>query len=341
MNRRTFLQHIATFMMAGSPPTSWCRNENLSQMTNKTTGFVYDDISVRHSLGKTHPESPQRFLKIMEKMQQSGLLSKLTAISPNIDVFPHLYMIHTKQHIQSVKAHYKLSHEVALQAVSAALTAVNEVCSGALRNAFCAVRPPGHHALNTGREEGFCFYNTIAVAARYAQKVFALEKILIVDWDYHHGNGTEAAFYADPSVLFFSTHDQYNYPGTGDPTRIGSGHGQGFNINVHLQCGATDTDIIDAFEQHLLPRVVVFKPDMILISAGFDGRIDDPLGCFDITDKGFSQLTSMMMTLADEYCAGRIVSLLEGGYNLDGLAMAVYAHVSSLSGFDAESQSLI
>lgn len=258
-------------------------------------------------------------------------------MSPNIDVFPHLYMIHTKQHVESVKAHYKLSHGVALQAVSAALTAVNGVCSGQLRNAFCVVRPPGHHALNTGREEGFCFYNSIAVAARYAQKVFGLEKILIVDWDYHHGNGTEAAFYADPSVLFFSTHDQYNYPGTGDPARIGTGQGEGFNINVHLQCGATDTDIIDAFEQQLLPCVKQFKPDMILISAGFDGRIDDPLGCFDITDKGFSQLTRIVMTLADEYCAGRIVSLLEGGYNLDGLANAVHAHVSSLSGFDAES----
>jgi acetoin utilization deacetylase AcuC-like enzyme len=196
---------------------------------------------------------------------------------------------------------------------------------------FVLLAPPGHHAMNTGQEEGFCYYNHIAIAARYAQQVYKLKKILIIDWDYHHGNGTEWAFYSDPSVLFFSTHDMNNYPGTGSPARTGEGDGVGFNINVHLKCGATDDDIIKAFKDNLLPAADDFKPDLILISAGFDSRQDDLLGCHKITDKGFTQLTHIVKSIAANHCDGKIVSLLEGGYNIEGNASAVVAHVEALT----------
>jgi len=294
------------------------------------TGFVFDKIYLEHWLEPGHPESPQRLEAIMALMGQSGLLAKVEQISLLSDVLPYIYQIHTEDHVRSIRSHYGHSHDVAVAAVGGALAAVQAVCQGKIRNAFCAVRPPGHHARNTGQEEGFCFYNTVAIAARYAQQIFQLEKVLIVDWDYHHGNGTEALFYADPGVLYFSTHDLYVYPGTGDPGRTGEGAGKGYNINVHLDCGATDKDIIHAFEEKLLPVAHQFKPDMILISAGFDSRKEDLLGCFRITDDGFVKLTKIVMKLADEYCNGRIVSVLEGGYNLEGLASAVVAHVRTL-----------
>ena len=191
-------------------------------------------------------------------------------------------------------------------------------------------RPPGHHAKNTGQEEGFCYYNHIAIAARYAQQHYDLKKVLIIDWDFHHGNGTEWAFYSDPSVLYFSTHDMFAYPGTGSPSRTGEGDGEGFNINVHLDCGATDDDIINAFQTKLLPAVEQFKPDLILISAGFDSRQDDLLGCHNISDQGFIKLTETVKILANKHCQGKIVSLLEGGYNLQGNASAVTAHINAL-----------
>jgi acetoin utilization deacetylase AcuC-like enzyme len=186
--------------------------------------------------------------------------------------------------------------------------------------------------LNTGREEGFCYYNTIAIAARYAQKQYGFKKILIIDWDYHHGNATEAMFYDDPSVLYFSTHDQFAYPGTGDPAKKGIGKGLGFNINVHLPCGTDDKKIIDVYKSILLPAAEKFEPDMILISAGFDSREEDLLGCFDITDAAYVTMTKIVMKIAEKHCDGRVVSMLEGGYNLQGIAKAVTVHIKTLLG---------
>ena len=263
-------------------------------------------------------------------MEHSGLMDQVQMIRQLSNVLPYLYLIHTRAHVESIRSRYGHSHEVAMAAVGGALAAVDAVGNGTVRNAFCAVRPPGHHARNTGREEGFCLYNTVAVAARYAQQVLHLDKILIVDWDYHHGNGTEEFFYTDPTVLYFSTHDFHAYPGTGDPARTGAGAGKGYNINVPLACGATDDDINRAFEEKLLPAARRFKPDLILISAGFDSRKDDLLGCFAVTDTGFARLTQMVMKIANEYCSGRIVSVLEGGYNMEGLASAVVSHVRAL-----------
>jgi len=294
------------------------------------TGLVLDERFIDHHISPAHPESPARYQAIADKLLEHDLLPKLTVLEAKNDVEPWLALVHSKEHIELIKQNDSKNHQHALLATGAVLAAVEAVCSGQLKNAFCASRPPGHHALNTGKEEGFCYYNHAAIAARYAQQQYGLKKILIVDWDYHHGNGTEWAFYSDPSVLYFSTHDTFAYPGTGFPERQGEGEGEGFNINVHLGCGATDADIIDAFEQELLPAVETFKPDLIIISAGFDSRQDDLLGCHDITDKGFEKLTDMVKKLAEKHCDGRVVSLLEGGYNIQGNASAVVSHLSAL-----------
>uniref|UniRef100_UPI003F695A6B histone deacetylase family protein n=1 Tax=Methylophaga sp. TaxID=2024840 RepID=UPI003F695A6B len=159
--------------------------------------------------------------------------------------------------------------------------------------------------------------------------------ILIVDWDYHHGNGTEAAFYSDPSVLFFSTHDQFAYPGTGSPLREGNGPGEGFNINVHLDCGSDEKDILSSFEEKLKPEIEKFQPELILISAGFDSRKDDLLGCFDVKDTGFHRMTVWLCEMAEKYCDGKLISVLEGGYNIEGTASAAMSHLHALSDYDA------
>ena len=327
MNRRDFLKLLQAGVLLFSPVKA-----TLAASPKQGTGFVYDDLFLEHCLEKGHPESPDRLHSIMKTMEQSGLLQYLSRIQPKKDILQELALIHTAEHVQALELNHKQSNEVALAVVGAILAATDEVCRGRLKNAFCATRPPGHHARNTGKVEGFCFYNGVAIAARYAQKSYSLKKILIVDWDYHHGNGTEAFFYSDPSILYFSTHDYYAYPGTGNPANIGEGAGKGLNINVHLDCHSTDKDIISAFKEKLLPATHRFKPDLILISAGFDSRQDDLLGCFDISDAGYRQITTMVMQLAEQYCDGRVVSVLEGGYNLDGLASAVKVHVETLQG---------
>jgi acetoin utilization deacetylase AcuC-like enzyme len=262
-------------------------------------------------------------------MRAAGLDQEVTKITLVSDPLPSIRACHTEEHVDSVRK-IPVTGPVAELAVAGALGAIDAVAEGRVANAFCAVRPPGHHANNTGKEEGFCFYSNAAIAAKYAQKTHGFEKILIIDWDYHHGNGTQNAFYTDPTVLFFSTHDWQAYPRTGDPSLMGGGEGHGLNINVHLECGSKDMDMLGAWDKKLLPAVMKFKPDFVLLSAGFDSRRDDPLGCFDVTDDAFKRMTKTAMDMAKEYCGGRLVSLLEGGYNVDGQARAVVTHVSTL-----------
>lgn len=294
------------------------------------TGLVLDSDFAKHHIMPQHPESPARYERLLDELEVSELLSRVTLLKPKRNIEPELLLVHSATHITSIKRHDPKAHQAAMLATGGVLRAVDAVCKGLLDNAFCASRPPGHHAINTGKEEGFCYYNHVAIAARYAQKRYKLKRILIVDWDYHHGNGTEWAFYHDPSVLFFSTHDAEAYPGTGAPEKTGIGAGKGFNINVHLPCGTGDKEIVAAFEEKLVPAVAAFKPDLILISAGFDSREDDLLGCYKVTDQGFIQLTQIMMQLAKQYCNGRLISVLEGGYNLTGNARASVAHLKTL-----------
>ncbi|NNF27003.1 MAG: histone deacetylase [Gemmatimonadetes bacterium] len=299
------------------------------------TGLIYDRRYLDHVLplrrGETHPERPLRLTRMMDVFEERGLALELTTLSLASDPLPSIRGHHTREHVESVRA-IDVSGRVAELAVAGALGAVDAVAGGRVRNAFCASRPPGHHANNTGAEEGFCFYSNAAIAAKYAQQVHGFERILIIDWDYHHGNATQNAFYDDPTVLFFSTHDWQAYPGTGDPSLVGEGDGEGLNINVHLPCGAQDRDALRSWERQLLPAARAFRPDFVIISAGFDSRKDDLLGCFELTDDAFRRMTRLAMDLAEDHAGGRVVSLLEGGYNVEGNALAAAAHVETLLG---------
>ena len=336
MKRRSFIKCLSGVLAAGALPL-WQRTLHAGQAPAAVqgdrlrTGYVFEELYLSHWLSPGHPESPMRLVAIRDNMQQTGLIHDVVRVQPFEDVHQDMLRVHDRHHIESIRVHYGKSHVVATHAVAGALAAVNEVCESRLDNAFCAVRPPGHHAANSGKVEGFCFYNTVAIAARYAQAVHGINKVLIVDWDYHHGDATESTFYDDASVLYFSTHDYYAYPGTGDPRRKGSGPGYGYNINVHLDCGATDRDIVSAFDQQLPPAADAFEPDLVLISAGFDSKKGDLLGCFDVTDGGYVAITRRTMDIADKHCHGRLVSVLEGGYNLRGLASGVAAHIDTLA----------
>jgi acetoin utilization deacetylase AcuC-like enzyme len=295
-----------------------------------TTGFVSDDRYLGHTLEEGHPESPERLKAILQRLKSSWLNKAVTPIAPSIDPISFIRTVHPESHINLI-AEQAHDESICRLAVSGVLAAVDAVCTGKVSNAFCAVRPPGHHASYRG-EYGFCFYNNVAIAARYAQKNYKLARILIVDWDYHHGDGTEWAFYDDPTVLFFSTHALYAFPGTGAAKKTGKGEGKGFNINVPLPRGADDEAILRAFRSQLVPAANAFRPDLVLISAGFDARKDDLLGDFAITDAGFAELTKLVMSIAEDHCNSRIVSILEGGYNTKGLALAVESHIETLLG---------
>lgn len=323
MKRRDFLLSIASLSVL---------TQRLYAYALPATGIVLDEGYLQHQISPAHPESPARYRVIQQGLERAEWASALTSLSPQplSAAESWLSTVHSAEHIAAIRQD-KTTFNNALLATAGCLAAVDAVMQAKVRNAFCASRPPGHHATNTGQEEGFCYFNHIAVAARYAQQHYDVAKVLIIDWDYHHGNGTEWAFYRDPSVLFFSTHDQFAYPGTGSPSRKGEGLGKGFNINVHLGCGCDDETMLAAFETHLRPALANFKPELILISAGFDSRKDDLLGCYEVTDEGFYELTRWVMAIAEQCCDGRVVSLLEGGYNIQGNSRAVLSHLQALS----------
>jgi acetoin utilization deacetylase AcuC-like enzyme len=223
------------------------------------------------------------------------------------------------------------SGRAARLAAGAALGAVDAVFAGKAQNAFCLVRPPGHHA-SSARGMGFCVFNTVAIAARYAQQRHNADRVLIVDWDVHHGNGTQDIFYRDGSVLFFSTHQSPWYPGTGASSETGDGLGEGKTLNCPFPAGTGSNKIFAAFREILLPAAEAFRPDLLLISSGFDSRVGDPLGQFLLTDDDFAYLTGMLTEFAAKHCGGRVVSVLEGGYSLEGLALATEAHIRALLG---------
>lgn len=300
-------------------------------MPRPPTGWVTDSRFEVDLHGPTHPERPQRLSAINAQLAASGLADTVLRVKPVEDVETALRRVHTDRHISAIARTYLPQvNATARLAAGAGVAAVDAVARGELANAFVAVRPPGHHAKNTGREEGFCFFNNVAVAARHAQQR-GFARVMIVDWDYHHGDGTELLFYEDPSVFYFSTCDPSAYPRTADPSRTGAGAGAGFNSINPLSCDAGDAQLVAIYRERLIPAADRFKPDFIFISAGFDSRVDDLLGCFAITDDGYREMTRIVSRLAARHCGGRLVSLLEGGYHLTGLASAVLAHLQELT----------
>ena len=311
---------------------------------SQTTGFVYHEAYLKHDTGPTHPERPERLRAILTRLEHTGLLQKLRRIAPSPAPMKWLTTIHTEEYVREVERSCREgrrflhsadtpicpeSYEVALLAAGGVLSAIDAVVAGEVRNAFCAVRPPGHHALRN-RAMGFCLFNNVAIGARYAQQKHKLKKVLIVDWDVHHGNGTQAAFYDDPTVLYFSVHQYPFYPGTGAASERGSGPGEGYTLNAPLPAGSGDDEFVRAFEDMLKPRAFEFAPDFVLISAGFDAHTDDPLGSMNVSTGAYAKLTRIVTDIAERCCSGRVVSLLEGGYNLQALAESVESHLLAL-----------
>ncbi len=308
------------------------------------TGFVYGDVYLRHKTSAGHPERPERLTAIVNRLRETGLLKQLVRVEPRRAASEWITTEHALEYVARVAiacregtSHIDTldvsvspqSYDVALQAVGGVLAAVDAVMAGKVRSAFCAVRPPGHHALRD-KAMGFCLFGNVALAARYIQNKHGLKKVLIVDWDVHHGNGTQAMTYADPTVLYFSIHQYPFYPGTGAADEKGEGKGLGFTVNVPLPAGCGDAEYKKAFEEVLAPAAQRFRPDFVLISAGFDAHADDPLGGMKVTANGFADLTRIVKRIAAASAHGRIVSVLEGGYDLNGLAASVEAHLRVL-----------
>ena len=307
-----------------------------------TTALIADPLFRDHLAGRQHPERPERFDAVLNGLSRAGLLDRMLLLEARTATGDELLLCHTAEYLKTVRRDVESgrrylstgdtditpnSWDVATRAVGGVLNAVDAVLSGSARNAFCAVRPPGHHA-SAARGMGFCLFNNAAIAARYAQRNRGVGRVLIVDWDVHHGNGTQDIFYRDASVFYFSSHQWPLYPGTGRADETGDGPGEGATMNFPFPAGAGRREILGAVENHLLPAAARFQPDLVLISAGFDSRVDDPLGRFTLTDIDFADLTRAVMGIA----GGRVVSVLEGGYNLAGLASAAAAHVAALLG---------
>ena len=304
------------------------------------TGLLADPACKEHQTGSRHPERPERFDAALGALD--GL--KLVPIEPRHATEDEIALCHSPQYIRLVEREIMTGfHELstgdtivsprsldaALRATGGVLNAVDAVMAGAVQNAFCIVRPPGHHA-TPARGMGFCIFNSIAIGARYAQQKHGAARVLIADWDVHHGNGTQDIFYSDGTVFFFSTHQHPWYPGTGAPEETGDGAGLGTTMNCPFPAGSGRAEIFGAFQEKLLPAAAEFKPDLVMISAGFDSREGDPLGNFLLTDVDFADLTRLMRGIADKHARGRLVSVLEGGYSLTGLAAGVRAHVEAL-----------
>ncbi len=306
----------------------------------KKTGLLVSGF--RHDTG-SHPECIDRLRAIEEVCTLQDLQAGTERLQPRPATVEELCAVHDRHYVHRVEEACRggiraldpdtiissASYEEARLAAGAVLTAVDHVVDGSIRNAFCAVRPPGHHA-ERDRAMGFCLFNNVAVAARYAQDRHDLGNILILDWDVHHGNGTQNMFYADPTVFYVSLHQEHHYPGTGYREQEGKNGGIGFTRNIPMAAGSGDEDYREAFEQVLVPAMAAFKPELILISAGFDAHAGDPLAGIHLTEAGYSYMTDALVRLAREHCRGRLVSVLEGGYNLSALKQSVRAHLLSL-----------
>jgi len=311
----------------------------------KPTALLLDPVYRTHDPGPGHPEQPARYDAVTRAIEGTGLLSQLQRVEVRKATEDEIALVHGREYMATVKrdiaagAHElstgdtnvgRQSLEVAVRAVGGVLNAVDAVIAGKAANAFCAVRPPGHHA-RPDQGMGFCIFNNIAIAARYAQRQHGLAKVMIADWDVHHGNGTQDTFYRDGSVFFMSTHQSPWYPGTGAAEETGEGKGQGCTLNFPFPAGAGRGEIVRAFRENLRQAADAFKPDLVMISAGFDSREGDPLGRFKLTDVDFADLTKIMLEIAGTHANGRLVSVLEGGYSLSGLEAAVGAHVRALA----------
>ena len=310
------------------------------------TGLITAPIYLEHETGPGHPERPSRVSTALARLKESGLADDLEITLPGAAPMEALTRIHPRAHLQSLEDAILSgarsisepdlgvslkSWEAALSSTAAGLLAADKIMAGEWRNAMCLVRPPGHHA-EAEQAMGYCLINNAAVAARHLQATHGLERVAILDFDVHHGNGTQHLFEEDPSVFFASLHQWPLYPGTGEATERGIGDGEGATMNIPLPAGSDNARYLRELEEHVLPAIEAHRPQALILSAGFDAHERDPLGSMKITTEGYGDLTTLILDLADKCCEGRVISLLEGGYDLDGLADSVVTHTAKLRG---------
>ncbi len=307
-------------------------------------GFVTDPLYLEHEMGPGHPESPDRLRAIQVRLASTGTIDRLIPITPKPASKKWIEQVHKPQYVRKLEEKSPSSGYASLDAdttlcpgslsaaylaAGGAMAAADAVMAQQVDQVFCAVRPPGHHA-EADRAMGFCLLNNVAIVAKYLQERHGLQRILIVDWDVHHGNGTQHTFYDDPTVLFFSTHQFPHYPGTGRSTETGRGEGNGLTVNVPMSGGQGDDEYRQVFQEVLMPAADQFKPDCVLISAGFDAHRDDPLASMNLTEDGYATLTQIVLDIATHHAGGRVISCLEGGYHLQGLAQSVEQHLVTM-----------
>jgi acetoin utilization deacetylase AcuC-like enzyme len=307
-------------------------------------GILHHELFAKHLAGYSHPERPARYEAVMKRLRACPITPSLRFIEAEPAEIEWLERVHDPRYVRTILSleieeavvldwgdtvATPASPAAALHAAGAGVQAVRLVLAGEISSAFCCVRPPGHHA-ERGRAMGFCIFNNIAVAAARLVEAEGLARVAIVDWDVHHGNGTESMFIEDDRVLYISTHQYPHYPGTGSADTVGSGKGRGYNIDLPMRAGAGDREYFAAFRDRIIPALDAFKPEFILISAGFDGHEDDPLSSTILTTGAFRTMTELVRASAEKHCGGRIVSFLEGGYDLNALADSVEEHVAAL-----------
>ncbi len=310
------------------------------------TGFVYDERYLRHRPGEYHPERPARLEAIVQRLEGTGLMQELVRVHPYEAPLPWIERLHDPEYVrrfrQACEKGFSIfmvpdcgicreSYDIALLAAGGVMAAVEAVMKGLVKNAFCAVRPPGHHA-ERNRALGFWFFNNVAIAAVYLLENFGLSRGAIVDWDVHHGNGTQHMFEEDPRVFYLSLHEDPHscYPGTGFHREQGKGAGKGTTLNLPLPAGSGDKEYLEALQKKGLPRLRQYAPEFVLISAGFDAHQDDPLAHQNLSREAYKTMGSLVLEVARESAGGRVVSVLEGGYNLTVLADCVEDHLRLL-----------
>jgi acetoin utilization deacetylase AcuC-like enzyme len=312
---------------------------------HRGTAFLYHEAFLEHDTGPGHPERPERLAAIVDRLRAEGLWEELLHLRPRRADRATLELVHSPGYVELaereiVEGRRALSTgdtvvsegtwEAALLAAGAAVTAVDTVCRGHARNAFCAVRPPGHHARPALGGMGFCVFNNLAIAAGHALRRRGIGRALIVDWDVHHGNGTQDAFWSDGAVMQFHTQQRGIYPGTGRPGERGEGAAEGLVLNFPLEPGTGSPEFERLYIEELVPAARRFRPGIVLVSAGYDSHRADPLGGLALDEAGYARLAGIVRGLADELCGGRLVACLEGGYDLDALARSVAATVRAM-----------
>lgn len=311
------------------------------------TAVFYDPLYLEHDNGFGHPERAERLQAAMQVLRSTGLADKVNIISPRDATVEEIELVHPRRYIDVVRdaaaaggawldgdTHVSpRSYDAALRSAGAALEGLERIFAGEIDNAFCLARPPGHHATAT-RGMGFCLFNNNAVAARFAMEKYGIERVFILDWDAHHGNGIQDIFYEDDRVLYVSLHQYPHYPGSGSYQETGRGKGEGYTVNFPLPARSGEDVYLSAFDEVIIPIARKYRPQLVLVSAGYDAHFNDPLCSMLLKATSYAEMAARLKSLAEECCEGRIMAVLEGGYDLDGISRSIANTIAVFAGED-------